>query len=236
VVAAGPCIHPGPPDPVDEPTLAAIFGQLRENADRAVALGRQFPFVFQMERRLTQRLGSDVMRQVGLDTMVIDGAVAWPYRAGQVISTVNEHGRQVRQLNIPGLAQLADSGFHYSHCFHYGGVEKVNGKRYIRVNFEADIRIDAPDIEGIAYLDPENYQVRRIVMSLTRPERLDRTITQMQVTSQFRELVASIVILDSAEGITTFEMPAGPPMLRTERQKAVKVVFVRRTPPDATLP
>ena len=236
VVAPGPCVNPGPPDPRYEPTLAAIFGQLRENADRAVALGRQFPFVFQMERRVTQRKANEVIRGLGLDTMVIDGAVLWPYRAGQVISTVNERGRQVRQLNIPGLVQLADSGFHYSHCFHYGGVEKVNGKRYIRVDFEADTRINAPDIEGIAYLDPDDYQVRRIVMSLTRPERLDPTIRRMQVTSLFREIVPSIMILDSAQGVTSFEMPTGSPLVRTEKQRTVKVVFVRGTPPGATLP
>lgn len=236
VVAPGPCVNPGPPDPAREPTLAAIFGQLRENADRAVALGRQYPFVIQTERRVSQRTVNNGTRSVGLDTMVTEGAASWPYRAGHVISTVNEHGKQVRQLNIPGLLQLADSGFHYSHCFHYGGVEKVGGKRYIRVNFEADMTIDEPDIEGIAYLDPEGYQVRRIVMSLTRPERLDQTIVKLEVTSLFREIVPSIVILDSVEGVTSFEMPTGSPLVRTERQKTVNVVFARGAPPGATPP
>jgi hypothetical protein len=236
VVVPGPCVNPGLPDPAREPTLAAIFGQLRENADRAVALGRQFPFVVQMERRLTQRGPNDVIRSLGLDTTVVDGAAAWPYRAGQVISTVNERAGQTRQLNIPGLVQLADSGFHQSHCFSYGGVEKVNGTRYIRVDFEADVRITAPDIEGAAYLDPDGYQVRRIVMSLTRSRRLDPTIARMQVTSSFREIVPSIVMLDGAEGVTWFELPAGNSMVRTERQKTVKVVFVRSTPPGAKVP
>lgn len=236
VVAAGPCLHPGPPDPADEPALAAIFGQLRENADRAAVLERQFPFVYQMERRVTQRTVNDVMRPLGMDTTVIDGAASWPYRAGHVIGLVNERGRQVRQLNIPGLMQLADSGFHDSHCFQYGGIETVDGNRYIRVNFDADVLIAEPDIQGIAYLDPDGFQVRRIVMTLTRPERLDPTIVRLQVTSRFREIVPSIVILDSAEGVTSFEMPTGSSSVRTERQRNVKVVFVRGTPPGAALP
>jgi hypothetical protein len=236
VVAPGPCVNPGPPDPAREPTLAVIFGQLRENAERAVVLARQFPFVFQMERRMTERSPNEGMRATGLDTTVVDGAVAWPYHAGRVISIVNERGKQTRQLNIPGLMQLADSGFHDSHCFHYGGVEKVGGQRYIRVNFEANITIGEPDIEGIAYLDPDGFQVRRIVMSLTHPERLDPTMARMQVTSVFRELVPSIVILDSVEGVTSFEMPAGTPLVRTERQKTVNVVFTRGAPPGATPP
>ena len=236
VVAAGPCVHPGPPDPATDPALAAIFGQLRENADRAVALGRQFPFVYQMERKFSQRTVNDGVRPLNVDTLVIEGGAPWPYRAGRVISDVNEHGRIVRQLNIPGLVQLADSGFHHSHCFSYGGVEKVSGTRYIRVDFEADTRIGEPDIEGIAYLDPEGYQVRRIVMSLTRSERLDPHIVRLQVTSLFREIVPSVVILDSAEGVTTFEMPTGGALTRTERQKTVKVVFTRGAPPGAALP
>ena len=236
VVAPGPCVHPGPPDPAIEPTLAAIFGQLRDNADRAVALARQFPFVFQMERRFFQRSTNSGERPLGTDTTVIDGNARWPYRAGHVITTVNEHGNNIRQLNIPGLAQLADSGFHYSHCFSYGGIEKLGGRRYIRVNFDADERIDEPDITGSAYLDPDGYQIQRIVMSLTRTDRIGPNMVALQVTSSFRQIVPSIAILDSAEGVTSFEMPRGGTQVRTERQKTVKVVFVRATPPGASIP
>jgi hypothetical protein len=237
VVAPGPCLHPGPPDPATEPELAAIFGQLRENADRAIALGMKYPFVFQLERRFAQRFANGASRPSHADTIVIDGAARWAYHAGHVVTTVNERGNPVRQLNIPGLVQLADSGFHYSHCFSYGGVEKVDGKRYIRVDFEPFALLDEPDIMGAAYLDPEGFQVRRIVMLLTHAEQLDSRIISLEVTSSFREIVPSIVILDSADGVTSFEVPAdGSTAVRTERQKTVKVVFARDTPPGAALP
>lgn len=235
VVARGPCVHPGPPDPDTDLSLAIIFGQLKENADRAITLGAQFPFVFRMERRMLQQMPDGDMRPVGVDTIVIDGGARWMYRRGEVITIVNDYGKPTRQLNIPGLVQLADSGFHNAHCFTYGGVEKIRRKPYIRVDFAPDLLIDTPDIEGSVYLDPDSYQVSRIVMSLTHPERLDAKINELKVTSSFREIVSSIAILDSAEGVTTFEVPRGRPMVRAERQKMVNVVFTRAVPPGAVL-
>ena len=234
-LAPGPCVRPGPPDPDTDLSLAIIFGELRENADRAIALGAQFPFVFRMERRMLQQMPDGEMRPMGVDTTVIDGSARWTYRRGEVIAIINDHGKPARQLNIPGLVQLADSGFHNAHCFTYGGVERIKRRPYIRVDFAPDRLIDTPDIEGSVYLDPDRYQISRIVMSLTHPERLDAQINELTVTSSFREIVSSIAILDSAEGVTTFEMPRGSLMVRTERQKTVNVVFLRAVPPGAAL-
>jgi len=235
VVAPGPCVHPGPPDPDTDLSLAIIFSQLRENADRAITLGTQYPFIYQVERRMTQQMPDGEKRPAGLDTVVIDGRARWAYHRGQVIATVNDHGRATKQLNIPGLVQLADSEFHNAHCFTYGGVEKIKRDRYVRVDFAPDVKIDAPDIEGSVYLDPDSYQVTRLVMMLTHPEKLDARINELKVTSSFREIVSSIVILDSAEGVTSFEVPRGNPAVHTERQKTVNVVFTRETPPGAAL-
>jgi hypothetical protein len=114
-------------------------------------------------------------------------------------------------------------------------VEKIKRRPYIRVDFAPDRLIDTPDIEGSVYLDPDSYQISRLVMSLTHPEWLDAKINALQVTSSFREIVSSIAILDSAEGVTTFEVPRGSPVVRTERQKMVNVVFTRTVPPGAVL-
>ena len=236
VVARGPCLRPGPPDPNTDESLAIIFGQLRENADRAVTLATQFPFVFRMQRRVMLQMADGDTRPAGVDTVAIDGGVAWRYRRGQVITTVNEYGKPARQVNIPGLVQLSDSAFHNAHCFTYGGVEKIKRKRYIRVDFEPDRLIDTPDLEGSVYLDPDSYQISRLVMSVTHPEQLDPQIDALQVTSAFREIVSSIAILDSAEGVTTFEVTSSrATKARTERQKTVNVVFTRGTPPGASL-
>lgn len=235
VVAPGPCVNPGPPDPDTNLSLAIIFGELRENADRALALEAQFPFIYRVERRMLQQMPDGNTRPAGTDTVAIDGGARWSYRRGQVITIVNDYGKPTRQLNIPGLVQLADSGFHNAHCFTYGGVEKIRRRPYIRVDFAPDRLIDTPDIEGSVYLDPDSYQISRIVMSLTHPEKLDAKISELKVTSSFREIVTSIAILDSAEGVTTFEVPRGNPAVRTERQKMVNVVFTRAVPPGAVL-
>lgn len=237
VAAPGPCRHPGVPDESKDYWLATIFGQLRENADRAVALAIQYPFTYQMQRRTsetTQRLGS---RPLKTDTVMFDGGSRWAYHPGRMIAPVNDHGRMSTQLNIPGLVQLADSNFHAAHCFTYGGVQKVKGTRYIRIDFEPFEGLDDPDIEGAAYLDPDSYQVRRIVMSLTQTEKVASQITALTVTSTFRELVPSILVLDSAEAETTLVPPmGGPPVVHVERQKNVDVHFVRATPPGVITP
>ena len=97
-------------------------------------------------------------------------------------------------MNIPGLVQLADSAFHAAHCFTYGGIETVRRKRYIRVDFTPDKLIATPDIEGSVWLDPDSYQISRLVMSVTHPEQLGAQIEELKVTSLFREIVPSIVI------------------------------------------
>lgn len=235
VVAPGPCVHPGPPDPDTDLSLAIIFGQLRENADRAITLGAQYPFVFLVERRMSQEMPDGAVRPAGLDTVVIDGGATWMYHPGQVITTVVDRGKSARQVNIPGLVQLADSDFHNAHCFTYGGVEKIGRRQYVRVDFAPDVKIDTPDLEGSVYLDPDSYQVTRLVMQLTHPEKAGKWINEMKVTSSFREIVSAIVILDSAEGVTTFDVPRGRPLTRTERQKTVNIVFRRGAPPGADL-
>jgi len=230
VVVPGPCIHPGPPDPRTEESLAAVFGQLRENADRAITLGQQFPFLLQMERRSWRTARGD-RRPMGLDTVVVDGGARWPYRRGQMISVVNDRGKAARQFNIPGLAQLADSAFHNAHCFTYGGVETIKGQRYIRVDFHPDVSMTTADIEGSAWLDPDSYQLMRMVMSMTHPEAVDPNMFALKVTSSFREIVSAIAILDTVEGVTSFEMPQGGTVVHTEQQKRVSVVFTRGAPP-----
>jgi hypothetical protein len=235
VVAPGPCVHPGVPDETRDYSLAAVFGQLRENADRAIVLGDQFPFLYRMERRITEKSVNVSEHPIARDTIAFDGNARWIYHPGNMITPVNDHGRMTTQLNIPGLVQFADSNFHAAHCFSYGGVRKVAGSKYIRVDFEPDIHLDTPDIEGSVFLDPESYQVRRLVMAVTQPDLVAPGITALKVTSTFRELMPSIVILDTAEGVTTVERATGGPVVRTERQKNVGVVFSRGAPPG-TLP
>ena len=236
VVAPGPCIHPGVPDASTDYSLAAVFGQLRENADRAIALAEQFPFLYRMERRISEKAVNVGDHALTRDTIAFDGNARWVYHPGNMIAAVNDHGRMTTQLNIPGLAQLADSNFHAAHCFTYGGVRKVAGKQYIRVDFEPDVHLETPDIEGSVFLDPESYQIRRIEMSLTQPDMVGSRITALKVTSTFREIVSSIVMLDSAEGVTTLQPPSGGPVVRTERQKNVGVLFSRGVPPGAAIP
>jgi hypothetical protein len=223
------CREPGPPDPDTDPTLAVIFEQLRENADRWVLLARQYPFTWQMERRF--RMGEGERAQMTRpDTVVIRSDLAWGYAPGKVISDVVEHGQRARQLNIPGLRDLADTVFLAAHCFTYGGVETVDDSDFVRLDFHAASRIRGPDIDGSAYLDPATYQLRRATVRVTKPDEIGRNITELRVTTWYREIAPSIVILDGTRAVTTIDTRQGS-VDRTETQKTVGVKFYGRVPP-----
>src|SRR5215831_11229046 len=51
VEGLGRCTAPGPPKATTDPAFAAIFEQLRENADRYRLLAESYPFVYAMERK-----------------------------------------------------------------------------------------------------------------------------------------------------------------------------------------
>lgn len=223
------CRDPGPPDPDTDPTLAVIFEQLRENADRWVLLAKQYPFTWQMERRF--QFGEGPRAQSALpDTVVIRSDLAWGYAPGKVISEVMDHGMRTRQLNIPGLRDLADTVFLKSHCFTYGGLETVDDSDYVRLDFRAASAIRGPDIDGSAYLDPGTYQLRRARVTLTKPEEAGRNIEELSVTTWYGEIAPSIVILAATRAVTSFETTRGR-IDRTETQKTVGVKFYGRVPP-----
>lgn len=223
------CRSPGPPDPDTDPTLAVIFEQLRENADRWVLLAKQYPFTWQMERRFSYGQGPRAQGTLP-DTVVIRSDLTWGYAPGKVISEVMDHGMKTRQLNIPGLRDLADTVFLKTHCFSYGGMETVNDSDYVRLDFRAASAIRGPDIDGSAYLDPATYQLRRATVSLTKPEEAGRNIEELRVTTWYSEIAPSIVILAATSAVTSFETTRGR-VDRTETQRTVGVRFYGRTPP-----
>ena len=76
----GGCVATGIPDPRVDPTLAAIFAQLRENVDRTRLLAEQYPFRYtREERRIIRRSpGGDSTDYI--DSLSYDSRARRPYR------------------------------------------------------------------------------------------------------------------------------------------------------------
>ncbi len=227
---AGRCTAPGPPDPAVNPDFAAVFDQLRQNAERFWLFADSYPATYRMERKFgrpdhyNRRLAVERM-----DTVELSTDARWHYAPGRVVTEVaGPRGNEV-QVNLPGLPDFADSAFLANHCFRFAGLQKVGSQRYARLDFRAADRIAEPDANGSAYLDPESYLIRLVRVRLTRPERVSSGLESLEATVAFREIVPSLVLPDSISSVQgTFVRSVV--VESQEEQKMVGFTFVRALP------
>lgn len=231
VVARRACGRGGPADA--DTALAAIFEQMRENADRWLLLAARYPFSERVERRVSYRASDGSGSRPGeSDTLLIAAGARWKYAPGRVMSIEPGPNGPRQQMNLPSLPELADTTFLQAHCFSYGGLQKVRGTRYARVDFRPLDTLSAPDIDGSLYLDPEGYQLRRLEVRLTRPNAVDGSLKELRATTTFREILPSVVVFDTIEGTLTFWGAApGSTNERAERQRMLEVVWLGYPPP-----
>ncbi len=235
----GNCANPGPPRAATDPAFAAIFEQVRENADQYRLLATTYPFAYSVERQSSIHYvgGDSVMQRI--DTLVVGTGIRWHYAPGDlIVETDDPRNRQV-VFNIPALIHFAEASFLDNHCFANGGMDTVGGRSLIRIDFAAASRIKAPDVDGSIYLDPRTYQIRRSVLRLTRIPDQTPQITDVEVITEFREVLPSIPVI--AEVRSTHKLSADPtrpvlPDAAHETQRLIRVTFLNGRPGDAIKP
>jgi CarboxypepD_reg-like domain len=194
VVATRACLHPGPPARDSEPELAAIFDQLRENAERLRLLSDEYPFRYWVERHVWEDPPARGAAPE-LDTLELRSDVRPRYQPGAlIINQRGPRGRWERTLRLPTVIDLADSAFHAAHCFSFGGVDRLYGGSQWRVDFLAAERLRSPDVAGSAWLDSNTYQLRRLIFRLTRAERAATSLRTLEATVEFGELFRSLTV------------------------------------------
>jgi hypothetical protein len=223
ISAPAPCVRPGLPDSTLHPQLAAVFGQLRQNAERYRLLADSYPAEYRMERAFGELDAAGETNVYNTDTVSIRTDARWHYVPGRVIAEV---GWGTRRLLLPTLPDLADSGFQAAHCFYLAGMDTADGRRAIRVDFLPPERLRAPDVEGSAYLDTASYQVRHVTVRLTNPQRANYRLQDLTVDMSFREIVPSIVLVDHIAAVTRMLRERHPPGY-TEDQRLLAVHFLR---------
>jgi hypothetical protein len=174
-----------------------------------------------------------------LDTIVIGTGMGWHYAPGTLVEqTEDPHNRQV-VFSIPALIHFAESSFLDNHCFANGGIDTVDGKPLVRIDFAAASRIKAPDVDGSIYLDPRSYQIRRSVLRLTKIPEQTPQISAVEVVTDFREVLPSIpVIADVHSTHTLFVDPSRTslPDAVHEMQHLLKITFLKGRPGEAPKP
>lgn len=199
ITAAGKCTNPGRPDPDKEPDFAAIVAQIRLNAEQYKLLADSFPFTYQVEQ---------VYRQMKGDSSKIDPKIervsfrsdthGWQYKMGDVIERRDGH----TLMHLPVLSDFASYEFLNNHCFRYGGLEATRGGNLIRIDFQADVQIRTPDVDGSVYLDAQTYAIRRADLKLSKlPPGLPQ-VTAVQVQTIFGEVSPNIDVITDVHGIT----------------------------------
>ncbi len=224
------CTAPGPPDPSLAPELAAVFDQLKQNAERYWLMADSYPVVYRMARTAEQlnRLGYlDLPR---LDTVVLRTNARWHYAPGNVVSEyASGRNRWEAQFNLPTLPDLADSAFERTHCFFLAGVDTVAGRRLIRLDFAPDVRLRSPDVDGSAYLDASSFVIRRASVRLTRPGDADYHLHGLTAEVTYREIAPLIVLVDTVDAAREYEARNGVVHM-SEHQRLLDFGFLRSLP------
>jgi Carboxypeptidase regulatory-like domain len=201
------CVATGIPDSTINPTLTAIFAQVRENVDRFRLLLEEYPFRFTREERIAIRRSAGGDNLQSLDTAVYESRARRPYHVGGIIySAIDATGRSQRYMYLPTFRDLADPAFLSAHCFAYGGTESLDGSRgvqVIKIDFVPARSISVPDVEGSIYLDAHYLVVRRAVFRMTKPSEADPPVIGLLVTTTFREIAPLIPVFDSVESDQT---------------------------------
>ncbi len=240
VVASRTCTAPGPPDSVAAPDLARVFDQLDLNAERYRLLAGSYPFHFRMERTFENYDDGDRVVFHLVDTLRYLSSAVPSYRPGEVIAWGRGRGNERSPvLNLPTLADFADSSFQANHCFVYAGIVDDSGLTAVRFDFRPAEAIRYPDIEGWVELDPASYQVLKAMVRLTRPGRAIEGLAGASSVITFAELYPNIVVQSRIESET---VPAIQPGVRLQivrylqTQRLVGVEFQRPLPGKPAAP
>lgn len=231
------CAHPGGSPDLIGPDLALLFDQVRQNAERNRLLSRTYPFEILIERRLTKAEPVLEARFIAYDTVHRSSAREWRYAPGGMLGTreieSGVFGGKWITLNMPELADFADSTFLANHCFDYAGLEPIGGDTLIAVDFRPAPVVRQPDVSGTMFLDPKTYQLRLTLMTLVNlTKHLESQIAGQAVRATFKEILPGVPVIDvvSSAVFPKDDAKAAPTEPATETQRILSVRFLRGRP------
>jgi hypothetical protein len=234
VTAPGRCTAPGPPDSALSGDLAAVFDQLRQNAERYALLADSYPHRYRLARTFTDYDQTDQVLWTASDTVEYQSNTRSRYRPGAVVGWGRGPERTAAHvLNLPSLSDLADSAFQGSHCFAYRGMVERDSARLIRFAFRVAEAVRTPDIEGEVELDATTYRIRYATIRLTRPGRALSGLLSASDTITFAEVAPNIVLPSRVVGTLVPAVQSGvrrQVARSTEEQRLIGIEFLRPLP------
>jgi hypothetical protein len=197
------CISPGRPSPDKDSVTTAVYEQLKLNAERARLLAEQHPYAYQMETKVAVVDVDGTERVIEVDTSTHLSTVTWAYAPGHVLRRRGS-GQRHDHLNIPTLAQFADTTFENHHCFHVTGTTTTSDGLQVQMEIVAEERLRDPDVSGTILLDARTFAITKATLRLTKAASL-REIASVEMITYFRDIMPSLPIISAVRGILTFK-------------------------------
>jgi len=234
VRALAKCPRPGLPDLRTDPEVAALVGLLRENADRYRLLVSQYPFIV-LQIRAIGELNERDMFVSRVDTLLVRSSNRTVYAPGKVVSrTYDSPGTPEYKMVIPTLVDLADELFTRNHCFAYGGTMREDDETWVRIEVRAADRLKTPDVNGSFYLDSATAQLRRMTLTLSRPERLPRQLNRVigvELVTSFLAIADGLSVIDKVCAVNRMRPPRGQVVAVTPAELQQLLVYEFTEPP-----
>jgi hypothetical protein len=228
------CAMPGRPDSVLAPELAAVFDQLRQNAERYAFLSDSYPFHYRLSRAFADYDEAGRVVWSTTDTVRYLSSAQVRYRPGQVLAFGQGPERSLSKIiRLPTLSDLADTAFQANHCFYFAGTVERDSVRLVRFDFVPVDSLRMPDIEGEVDLDARSFQIRYATVRLTRVGRAMPGLVSTSATISFTELYPNVVVPSRIESQLVPEprFDVRVPIARsTETRQLLDVHFVRPLP------
>ena len=198
------CPRPGAPDRVREPVVATLVALLRENADRYRLLVSAYPFSYRQLRAMGE-LADGTLSVQQVDTILVKGEARATYRPGRIVNRVsNSRGVPEYAMTLPTILDLADENFVRNHCFAYGGTSQQDAETWFRLDVRAADKLRTPDVHGSFYLDSASFELRRMDLTMSRPDRLPqflRGVAGVEAVTSFRRIADGLSVIDKVCGL-----------------------------------
>ncbi len=208
--------------------LPIILAQLFENARRYQLLADEYPFVYRMERAASEIGAQENTTWQGIDTITVRSDERLKYEPGRIFRPgLGPRGRPARVVQVPQLADLADSTFSARHCFRYAGETALDGVAAVLVAFDARRPLLSFDVEGEAWLDARSWRLLRVGVRVVPADALPDLLS-IEVVADFREIQPNVLV---PRRIFTLTRTAGfrrrPLGRQEEEQRLLTVHFLR---------
>lgn len=230
VLAKPVCTAPGRPDPTLNPDFAAVIIQLRLNAEHYKLLADSFPFAYAVERSERAMKGDSSRGTPRIDTLEFrTDHRGWEYKMGDMVER-SPTGTYV--MHLPDLRDFASYEFLNNHCFRYAGLDTTRQGVLLRIDFQADVQIRTPDVNGSILLDAQTYEIRRAELELSKIPPEVKEVTAFHVTTIFSEISPSIDVIHDVNGISSRRHSRLPwsTIATTEDQRMLRFQWLREDP------